>query len=159
MQIQNPDATDIIRQEAGLTLAEGFPQNLTTNVVPVMDMTPSFHRQTQIATASRTATGSTTILTLSQQKRTYVTGVLLQSESDATSDCIEITVTGKSVTGAAVKLAFIRKLASSAGNYSQVVDFPFPIEIDKTGGTISLNQSYSTGNTSSQATVLYYETS
>ena len=139
MQIQNEDATRIIREGAKLTLAEGFPQVLLPNVVPVMDMTPRFHRFVDFAdSASNTSTAAATIRTASTDKDTYVTGAVFGFTKDATSDSptgrMNFTVVIK---GQAKNLISLPVLTLTAQDKQVAISFNPPIKVDR-GSAIAL---------------------
>lgn len=86
MQVQNPQAGEIIREQAGLTLAEGFPQNLSSSIVPVMDMTPDFHIKFYTAAAAVAATGSGGVISAKASVKYRIHGFLASFVKDATCD-------------------------------------------------------------------------
>lgn len=157
MQIQNPKATEIIRDQAGLTIAEGFPQNLSSSIVPVIDMTPFIHAKSKIRSASRGTTGSSTIYAVAATKRFFATGAYISFNADASCDCTEFWIGCVQDGVNSTRMLSIMRNASVAENRSQYANFPFPIEIDS-GTNITLNQTYSAGSASSRMLVFGYET-
>jgi len=156
MQIQNEDATRIIREGAKLTLAEGFPAVLLPNVVPVMDMTPNFHRKAIIKSVARAATGSSTIYTLPTGKRFVITGASLCAMADASCDATEfwigITQNGVSST----RIISFPRLSLTAYSETLSVSFPVPIEVDA-NSSMSLNMTFTVGSATARATIFGYD--
>jgi len=156
--IQNPEASAIIRKQAGLTLSEGYPQNLLMNVQPVMDMTPSFHREGRtLGAATRTTSGTSTILTASETKKTFITGICLSIAKDATCDVAIGAVVVQCTQGSAARtlasIAIITTTLQSQTVYVPLDDF----EIDE-GSTIYFGTStYTVGTMSRTATIYGYE--
>lgn len=135
MQIQNEEATRIIRDGAKLTLSEGFPQVLLPNVVPVMDMTPNFHRIANIVKSNFSAsTGAITIYTTQNEKEKdfYLTHVNINLTKDVTCDAasgrIALSVT---IGGLAADLCSFSILTLTAQDKSTSIAFQKPIKIDK----------------------------
>lgn len=156
MQIQNNDATQIIRDQAKLSITEGFPQKLLSNVQPVIDMTPRFHRTLLSKNASRSTTGSSTIYTAPAKKRVYICGAQISASADATSDCTEFYIAVQQGGVAAVRILSLMKLTTTAFSDSLSVSFPFPIEIDE-GTNITLNQSFTVGTNTCRCIAYIYE--
>jgi len=160
MQIQNEDATRIIREQAKLTLSEGFPQVLLPNVVPVMDMTPRFHRRTNIIKDSgTTANSNPTIYTVPAKKILYVTGARLAFVKSADCDCgTGFNLISCPVDGASVTLISLPVLALTQERDSGQITFDNPIKL--TAGTAILNNraaSFTTGSMARSATIYGYE--
>jgi len=153
MQIQNARAGEIIRDQAGLTLAEGFPQNLSSSIVPVMDMTPRFHRTIKIARQTSTTT-SATVFSSSDKKRTFICGVQLTYSKDASnlSNQIDLRVAVDSVSTRIIEIAVT---PSTAQNGSLYIQFPEPLLIDK-NASVTMNQE-ATAQIRSSAIVYYVE--
>lgn len=135
MIIQNEEATRIIRDGAKLTLAEGFPSVLLPNVVPVMDMTPDFHRITNIVKSNFSAsTGAITIYTTQNEKEKdfYLTHVTINLTKDATCDIangrVALSVT---IGGLSADLCSFSVLTLTAQDKSASIAFTKPIKIDK----------------------------
>ena len=157
MQVQNPQAGEIIRDQAGLTLAEGFPQNLSSSIMPVMDMTPAAHVKPKIRSASRGTTGASTIHPIASTKRFFVTGAYITFNADASCDCTEFWIGCVQDGVSSTRLLSILRNASVAENRSQYAEFNKPIELDS-GSNITLNQTFSAGTASSRMIVYGYET-
>lgn len=164
MQIQNADATQIIRDQAKLTVAEGFPQNLLTNVQPVMDMTPRFHRNLKFISGSATASSSSTNIfnvPSDQSVDTYVVGIVLSFYKDSTCDTATGTITlGMTPENANTTQSIIRLpiLTLTQQNETVVMTFERPIKLKK-GTTVPITAgTFTVGNFIRTATVLYYDT-
>ena len=156
MQIQNPEAAQIIRDQAGLTIAEGFPQNLLPNVQPVMDMTPDIQKKSGIFSSSRATSGASTIRSVPAGKKFYATGAYITYYADASCDCVELWI-GCVQNGVTSTRLFSAHRVSLVANADTVqISFSRPIPIDA-GTSITLNQSYTVGSLTSRMTVFGYE--
>lgn len=159
MQIQNPEAAQIIRDEAGLTLSEGFPQNLSSTVQGVIDMTPSFHKRiVPYASLSRTTSGAQTIATTSSTKNTYITSLSLGVAKDSACDvAIGAVVVTCNVGGAAKVLAAVPIVTLTAQTANIYYKFDKPILLDK-GAAIAFGTStYTAGTMCRNCTLFGYE--
>lgn len=124
-QIQNPDATIAIRLGAGLSQAEDFPQSLSNNCVPVMDMTPDFHKTSDVRTAA-----SGTIFTTPLDEDVLVTGVQLAG-TKAAADTGTGLVIGASVNGVNRNLIQLLNQTLTAESTSLNREFVVPVKIDR----------------------------
>jgi len=162
MQIQNVEAAAIIRSQAGLTLAEGFPQNLASTVQPVIDMTPDSHVVADCASVAATASAaSNNIVTNADLNRDrYITGVTLSILKDATCDVATGAVTlsavldGDSTSTALLSLPVLTTTAQSDRISLALVR---PVKLKK-GAAVALGQgTFTAGNFIRHAQVYYYD--
>lgn len=132
MQVQNPEATAIIRDQAGLTIAEGFPQNLSSSIVPVMDMTPNFHRLINRVLSATSGSSSVSLGTTDANKVSYLQGFSLSMHKDAAMDVAtgscSLTV---SMNGISTVIARIPYITLTAERESIFIALPKPIKLDK----------------------------
>lgn len=136
MQIQNADATRIIRDGAKLTLSEGFPQVLLPNVVPVMDMTPRFHRVVNIV---RNGTSASTIYAVPSDRDFYLTYASLSAAQAATGTGVSISITVV-IDGVTRNLMDIATVSLQACTENVFNSFMPPVKIDR-GSNIVLSAS------------------
>lgn len=157
MLIQNQDAAQIIRDQAKLTLSEGFPQNLLPNVQPVMDMTPRFHRTITTYASGVSTSGAQTVYTAVTGKRLYIVGVFLGVVKDATNDMATgaVTVTAN-VGGSSKTLAAIPVLTLTAQDQNSYVSFERPIVVDR-GANVSTSATFTAGAMRRNVTIYGYE--
>lgn len=157
MQIQNPEVGEIARIQAGLTLSEGFPQNLIPNVQPVLDITPYKHQKTDwIKSGGSSATGGTTIVTTDAVKKTWLTGVYYTLIKDATCDVASNNNHLVSTTINGVSVGLIRNsiLTLTAQTINIFVEFPKPILLSK-NSTVSIGTLTFTVGSMIRSAVLY----
>ena len=160
MQIQNPSAGMIIREEAGLTLAEGFPNELSRSVIPTMDMTPSFHRKTDlIKSATRTTTGSGTVHSTHAVAETYITGIFLSLVKDVSADTAsnDPFVLTAVINGVSTNLARVGVLTLTAQNQSIYIKFANPILVDKGTNMTITGAAFTAGSVAKSGTIYGYE--
>ena len=155
--IQNPDATQAIRDQAKLTLAEGYPQVLNPNCQAVMDMTPRNHRNLNISRSTNTAT-SVTVYSVSSDKFFYLCsldyGVVKDVTSDVATGRISMTAT---IDGVSQVIATIPILTLTAQQIIISKSFNPPLRVDK-GGIITIANAASTAGTiNKSATITGYE--
>lgn len=142
MQIQNQDATQIIRDSAKLTLTEGYPQNLLPNVQAVMDMSPRFHRLIDQSSGSgSTAGASLTIHTASSDKDSFIYGATLAFIKDATCDVASGRINLLCVVKGASKTILCLPLLTLTAQQSSIsISLPIPIKIDR-GSVVTIGSS------------------
>ena len=160
MQIQNENASSIIREEAKLTLAEGWPQVLLPNVVPVMDMTPSFHQLTTIIKDSTSSANSNpTVYTVPTKKVFYLTACKLSYQKDAACDATtgQQTITA-TIDGSTIVICGLASITLTAEKDSIFQNFQRPIKL-KAGSVITSGRSgsFTVGALQRSATVFGYE--
>lgn len=142
MQIQSAEAQQAIREEAKLTIGDGWPQNLLPNVQAVIDMSPSTHRITNWAkNSSPTATSSSnTIVTVESDKRTFVTSMQLGFVKDATCDAGDGQMTARiTINGILTTVAAFQLITLTAQSQYLHITFKDPIEVTP-GGIVQLAQ-------------------
>ena len=157
--IQNPDAGEAIRKQAGLTLAEGYPQQLASTVQPVMDMTPRFHRVAKTFGSSTTSTsGSGTVFTTSATKETMITSVQFGIIKDNTCDAANGSCGLRVNQGGAQQLLCVLPVLTTTGQEHNVtVSFPTPVRADKGTAIQFFNGSFTVGNFVRAYVVSFYE--
>jgi len=152
VQIQNTDAIKLIRDNARLSISEGFPQDLGKTVVPVMDMTPNLQRFVNfLRNTVKTTTGTSTIFTLLEKTLLY--GVYMNLTADGANDgvsaAITVTMAGEGIGRTVLQL---QKQMLTAGTVQQYVSFPVPIELQK-GSSITHTLAFTVGTCSLVSTV------
>lgn len=155
MQIQNPSAAAIIREQAGLTLSEGFPQNLSSNVVPVMDMTPALQRKINFLALVGTTGTTATLISANSGKRYLIHGFSMGFVKDAAFDGATGNVAVAAVIGGvSYNIARMSILTLTAQNIHTSAMFPFPLEIDF-NSQVTFSRPASTAGTMRTDIVLY----
>lgn len=146
VQIQNTDAIRIIRDNARLSISEGFPTDLGKTVVPVMDMTPALQRRLNLIRCTvKSTTGSATIFTTSTTERTFLCGVYQALSSDVTADGINSSISfTPQAEGITRSLFLCEKQPVTAGNVTGSIEFPIPLELSK-GSTVTHSLSFTVG--------------
>lgn len=155
--IQNTEVIQSVREAARLSLSEGFPTQLQGNIVPVVDVTPDFHKKSIISSSSPTTTGATTILTTDAERFTYITAVQLGLVKNATCDVATgvIAVTGV-IDGTTTTIAAIPVLTLTAERADIQIQFREPIKLDR-NTAVSLTGTFTLGAMARTATVARYE--
>ena len=159
MLIQNSDVGRIAREQAGLTLAEGYPQNLLSNVQPVLDITPRNHRLIKIINASsQSSTTGGTVLSGNNDVDRFITMIQYHMIKDVTCD----TATGTAgvrtnIDGVGRNIAQINILTTTAQSELVQIDFNRPIKIDRNASITFTQPTFTTGAMARSVTVGYYE--
>lgn len=158
MQVQNPEVGEIIRDQAGLTLTEGFPQSLSSSITSVIDITPHFHKVMSSINDTGTTSGTRTVFTASTSKKTYIVGFHYSYIKDATCDITTgAGIAVRAVSGGATRtLAAFTVLTTTAQSESIFIQLPRPILMDR-GGAVSHTGTYTAGTLVRSLTVHYYE--
>jgi len=115
MQVQNPDVTQIARDQAKLSVAEGFPQNLLPDIRPILDVTPRHHRNVEILRAT-TAAGN--LYTVPAKTTFYLTNALISGAKAVGDSGTAISMTA-TYNGATVTL--LRAISSTLTAYEQTI--------------------------------------
>ena len=151
--IQNAEAIKIIRDECRLSLSEGFPQVLGGTVLPVIDMSPAFHRKPFTINSNPVTTGAATIYTTVAGEEVYITGVQLSFVQNVTASTPtgQISVTAV-IDGTTVPLASVAVLTLTAMTQSTYVQFANPIKVD-VATAIILTGTFAAGAMSRSATI------
>jgi hypothetical protein len=158
MQIQNAEATAIIQKEAKLTLSEGFPQVLAATAIPVIDMSPFFHKTADIIKAQTLEDAtSATIYTVPSKKYFFLTSYTLSELSSSTADSEFVAITVK-VNGQTASIATLcpNQVGTSLMNSSIGVALHTRIRCDP-GSPILLISQTATSKIHAEATIQGYE--
>jgi hypothetical protein len=145
-KIYNSDATAAIVSQARIqTSSDRPPSELAEKAIPVIDMTPRFHKVVDNSfVVVRTVTGTGAATTLPATGRTfYLTAVSLSNMSDVTADNTEIGVSC-SIGGVYKNILTIQKLSLTAFNQTVSKIFVPPIKIDK-GSDLRLSSTFTVG--------------
>lgn len=159
MQIQNEEATRIIREGAKLALAEGFPQVLLPNVVPVMDMSPDFHRKvSSVFSGSATSSGGATIYTARPGVRFVITGFSYGFSKDATCDTATGSMTTTAIIGGVGRsLSRVPVITLKEERGFINMNFPAPLVCDENTSISISSSTYTVGLMVRTLTVYGYE--
>jgi len=153
VKIQNSDAIKAIRDNARLSISEGFPQDLDLKIVPTMDMTPDFHRICDVvknATAINATSG--TIYTTPADQDFYLTGATLSVIKDVTATSLNSSVK-VTINGEVRSLLRISSLTTTVQSECMTMDYPTPIKIDR-NTNITVENGTNNANISSNGTIV-----
>lgn len=157
MQVQNPEATQVIRDQAKLTLAEGFPQSLSSQIIPVIDMSPDFHKNLSSFVNGSNATGNSVLYTGTSGKKLCIVSAAIAVAKDATCDLatgpIQITYVQGGVTKTLIALP---NLTLTAQQMETSISLIRPIICDA-GTNVACTVTYTAGNLRRQMQVYGYE--
>jgi len=147
MLIQNASTIKEIRKVAGLSISEGFPQQLNNSVQAVVDVNPAnLRRGDYIKVSARTSTGDLVLATTSTARDTFISGAQLGIIKDATNDgasnYVRITVV---IDGITTDIIALPTLTLTAQNSFLSVNFREPIKIDRGSAITCTWVSYAAG--------------
>jgi len=160
MQVQNPEIGQYIRDAAKITLAEGFPQNISPTIQGIIDLSPKLNKRLKSASAVGTTSASSNTILAASESEKYVTGMMLSFVKDSTCDVasgsisISLTQEGDASSTTILRLAVLTLTAQERALF---VNLPNTIKIKK-NTAISISQgTFTVGNFVRCASVYYYE--
>lgn len=156
--IQNADAIEAIRSSARLSISEGFPTQLSTVCVPVMDMTPRFHRLVKTVKATRGVTGDLSVFTTDANKDTYITAIAVSFAKDATCDvATNLFPLSINQDGTSRVLVYMPMLTLTAQQMNAEISLPVPMKVDRNAAMVLTTTAYTAGLMVRSVVVYYYE--
>lgn len=157
VKIQNSDAIKAIRDNARLSISEGFPQDLSLTAVPTMDMTPDFHRISNVLAFNSNTVSGTINATLPSGKRVFVTQIHCSMVKNATCDTATAALLLAGVIGGkTIRFALPNVLTLTAERFDLVLPYNPPIEVDA-GSDIGLTGTFTAGAMCKSVTIIGYE--
>lgn len=131
--------------------------NIPKTVIPSIQ--PTFEVNRKIATvrsATRSTTGTSTVLTTSSTVDTYLIGVGLSYVKDATCDIAtgRLTVAG-AIEGTSQALMSLNILTTTAQSDSEYVSFSTPVKLDR-NAAVTMATTFTAGAMSASATLYFY---
>lgn len=151
VQVQNASTIKEIRTAAGLSLSEGFPQQLSNQIFPVININPKDYKIAK--SVDNDGTTTYTIKAADSTKEIYLTGFFLSAINTAATTCTLMRLTIV-IDGATKSLGTIFLVPSGANFNSMARDFKNPVKIDKnTAVTATLDAAAS----NAWAGVTYFE--
>ncbi len=145
VQIQNTEAITAIRDGAQLSISEGFPTQLSNTVIPVLDMTPHFHRFTDLFknTLHTTTQTNAGLYTVPAGKKLHLYHVSLYGMINATSDNTNtvISITKSGVTSAILRIG---RITLNAQEINNCVYFEKPIILNA-GDSLLFTSAFTAG--------------
>lgn len=144
--IQNEKAITAIRDNARLSVRDGFPTQLANIVQPVMDMTPDLQQKTTFfLQSSKSNSGTQGLAAPSGEVRVFVTSIFFEIYKDVTCDIAtseyDLTLKRK---GATIKVGGMIIVTLTAEQRSKEFYFQRPIEVDP-GSQMSVPGTFTAG--------------
>jgi len=161
VQIQSSDALEAIRDSARISFTEALPTNLdTSKVSAVLDMTPQKHRKLRVASATRTSSGSGTVLSASGTRQTYIVGFMMSLAKDATADAVsgDPFLLRATVAGVTTSIGIMSITTTIADRRDVFISLPYPVLIDKSTTVFMTGAAFTVGVLIRSAVIYYYET-
>jgi hypothetical protein len=144
-QINNSDLIKALIDGARLhAAAEKIPDKIASVVVPVLDVTPSFHRIVNIVKFNGTSsTGSSIIYTTPTNKDFYLAGAFISANFDATADNV-LTRMLVFINSTDIQLLQMNKNSLTAFSGYMNREFTTLIKIDR-GTPITITSAFTVG--------------
>jgi len=156
VQINNLDAIKAIREGTRMSNVDPAPTELGKTAVPVIDMTPDFHRKIQFLTdATATNATSATFLTTPTDRDFYLVGYVLSVVKDVTALSTSTAITGTPFGGSAQAIVRIPTLVTTAERAQISHTLAYPLKM-KRGTTITISNSDATANIVGAGTIYGY---
>jgi len=153
-QITNKDAVKAIFEGARMPLQD-TPSELGKTCVPVMDMTPNFHRIINIIKSEEVIDATSGIIyTTPTNKDFYLTNAILTIIKNATSTSVFSSLNIK-VDGVIRGIIFIEETTLTAQSAQIVLNLNFPIKVDR-GSDIIIAHGTNVSKIQGSATILGY---
>lgn len=158
VQIQNADAIQALVKAARLPNSSFAPSELGKTIMPVIDMTPYFQRNSTTVATVATSTGTATILTSSATRETYITSINFSMIKDATCDVATGSLLiSTTIGGIVVNLTRMPVITLTAQQWQGLnITLPFPILIDK-NTVVSMTGTFTVGVMVRTASIAYFE--
>jgi len=157
MKIQNSSTIKEVRQVGGLSISEGFPQELGSTIVPVVNVNPKAYRTINIVKfAQGTATGNTVVYTTPTDRDFYLTNYVFSSSANATADSTFARLfvsTDEFPAGVYIAELAKQTLTEFAGTVSMA--FPVPMKL-KRGTNVIVYQEFTVGASNGSAAIQGY---
>ena len=158
MESQNPEIGQIGRSQCSLTLQEGFPNNISSSIVPIIDVTPYKFQKLKTIYINSTGSGGATILTTNATKKTFIVGAVFSFVKNVTCDMATGAMTCSYVQDSVTyNFISLSSLTLTAERDTSSIQFYKPILVDK-GSAIRLGtNSFTAGACNRTAVIYYYE--
>jgi hypothetical protein len=156
MQIQSPEAIELIKDNAKLSIGDGYPLNLLPNVQPVIDMTPGLQRKcTVVADGIVSNTTSGTVYTTPTSRDFYLVSMQLTVIKDVTSTSTRsrFLITVENVLQGVCSIAGITLTAQTE---SANMTFNPPIKLTR-GSAIQISNDTGTANIRACGSIVGFE--
>jgi len=145
--VTNKDAIKALIDGAGLPI-QNFPNKLASSIVPVIDLTPDFHRFSNIV---KNATATGTIYTTPSDRDFYLTACSVTISTNEVAGAASNTITITPKNGVASVIlgvnAGVFSITSVPTTNSNAISFPFPILLERGSAiTATKDTSTATGN-------------
>lgn len=160
--IHNSELSKELTEGAKIQISrDKIPNELAEKVVPVMEVNPKLLRRAKgIATMDRTTTTAaspgTSIVTLNQNKDTYITSIVFANSSDVNCDNTIIRIRATDEFGSTIYLIRADKITLTATNSQIVANFDTPIKLQR-GSVIYYLNAFTVGASITGITIFGYE--
>lgn len=152
--IHNQQLTKNIRDEAKIqTSVDNVPTEISKIVVPVIQTN---QKTIQLINATAYDSASETIFTAHAKKRTFIIGYFLSTIKDANSNANYSQIKCTPIGQAEEPLIRMRFKPLAIGDFTKIVSFKYPLEIEK-GSTVSVGHDSALASIDSTGGIQYYE--
>lgn len=155
VDIQSKEIIDKMSDELKVQPAMQLPRELGKQILPVYNVNPV--RNVQIRQASSVVTGTLVMHTTSATKRTFLTSVSLNNQSDVVANNVSIDIIGSALGKQLSDFLSLRKISLTVFRGEAHIVFNPAIEIEK-DTNISVRSIFTVGVSVTAATISFYET-
>ena len=155
-KIYNSDLTKNIVDGAKLmTGSDVVPSELAEKVIPVLDVTPDFHRFCNLSDGSAgTTNANLTIFTAPTDRDFYMTNLQVCYMANATADNT-YHIVSVVIDGIRRNLIYLIKLSLTADTQSVVLNYKIPIKLTR-GSTVLMENNFTVGSVAKAGAVTGY---
>lgn len=146
--IQRTETIQAVRDAARLSISEGFPQQLSDQIVPVVEVNPKMLDFPNNFGAGSTGTSNSAItaFTCSATKETFLSSITFSFIKDATCDAATGSLTlNATIGGATVNLLNVQHITLTATDRFISLVYPIPIKLDKSSTIRATNLTFTAG--------------
>lgn len=154
VDIQSKEVIDKISEELKVQPSMQIPRELAKQIQLIYNINPERKIQIKVADASDSTFAN--IMTTHAKKRTFLIGVYLTVSKDVLNDSLFSSITVIPKKGAQVTIISIRYEPLTAGQFTESIMFPVPIELEKSSG-IGISNTTATASIDTGGRIFFYE--
>jgi hypothetical protein len=160
VRINNQDVMNKLAKNANIQIAqERAPNELAEKIVPTFETNPQLLKENIIlGSTNKTSTGAGTIFTTDAQRETYITSIKYSYVKSATCDVATGAVATLTcvIDGVSKSLLSLVGLTLTAEKDTVVLNFTYPLKIDKNSIVAFGSESFTAGTLMRYCSILGY---
>lgn len=157
VDIQSKEVIDKISDELKIQPSLQIPRALAKDIQLVYDVGETFKSFIPVSFSDiRITTGTSTLLTAHATRRTFLTGISLSTQADATANNTTIFINATLRGRALATILRLAKVTTTLYEGSLSITFPTPIEIEPSS-TVTMTNTFTVGASSAAGSVHGFE--